>query len=97
MPPAPGQAQPAEGGLDRITVVGHATWLMMQAPTHKHLFLADLEWLVLPPVILGQFRLWRRGDVPVGFASWAYLSEEAEARVRSGVRRLTGSRGSGCG
>ena len=33
-------------------------------------------------------RLWRRGDVPVGFASWAFLSEEAEARLRAGARRL---------
>lgn len=61
---------------------------MTQSPTHKHLFLADLEWLVLPPVMLRQFRVFRRNKLPFGFASWAHLNEEAAARLRSGARRL---------
>jgi cytolysin-activating lysine-acyltransferase len=61
---------------------------MMQSPAHKHLFMADLEWLVLPPVLLRKFRIFRCRGVPIGFASWAYLSEEAEARFKAGARRL---------
>ena len=38
-------------------VLGEIVWLMSQSPVHKHAFIADLEWMVMPPVLLGQFRL----------------------------------------
>lgn len=68
---------------------GNAVWLLTQAPTQKHLFITDLEWLAIPPVGLDQFRLWRQGNLPVAFATWAYLSEDAEKRLMEGVRRLS--------
>ncbi len=61
---------------------------MMQSPAHKHLFLTDLEWLVVPPVMLRQFRVFRKKGMPVAFASWAYLDEESETRFADNVRRL---------
>jgi cytolysin-activating lysine-acyltransferase len=73
----------------RMTAIGHAVWLMSRSPMHKHLFLTDIEWLVTPPILLSQFRLWNAGGNPLGFASWAYLGEEAEERiVTKGIRRL---------
>lgn len=73
----------------KLGVIGQVAWLMMSSPIHKHLFLTDLEWLVIPPVISGQFRLWRRGEIPVGFISWAKLSDEAEARLKAGARKIS--------
>ena len=61
---------------------------MMHSPLHKHMFVQDLEWLLMPPIGLKQFRLWRRDNLPVAFASWAFLNDEAAARLASGVRRL---------
>jgi cytolysin-activating lysine-acyltransferase len=61
---------------------------MMESPTHQHLFLADMKWLVLPPVMLRQFRLFRQNGHPFAYASWAMLTEEAEARVKTGQTRL---------
>lgn len=58
------------------------------SPAHKHLFITDVEWLALPPVMLRQFRLWYRGRTPFAYASWATLSDEIEQRVMAGVRRL---------
>ena len=74
-------------------LMGHVVWLMNQSPLHKHLFISDLEWLVMPALMLGQFRIWHETDkqgnrVPVAFASWAYLDAEAEARLKEGVKRL---------
>ncbi len=69
-------------------VLGEVVYLMAKPATHKFLFIADLEWLVMPPVMLRQFRLWRQGSTPLAFASWAFLSEEAESRLLNGVRRL---------
>ncbi|MCG8653682.1 MAG: toxin-activating lysine-acyltransferase [Pirellulales bacterium] len=74
--------------FDKVAVLGHALWVMSQSPAHRYLFLADMEWALMPPVALGQFRLWRENNMPVGFATWAYLSEEAEARALEGVQRL---------
>ena len=69
-------------------VLGQVAWLFMTSPTHKHLFMTDLEWLVVPPLRLRQFRLFRRQNVPVAYASWASLTEEAEKRLMSGIRKL---------
>lgn len=69
-------------------VLGEAVYLMTKPASHKFMFLADLEWLVIPPIMLRQFRLWRQGNAPLAFASWAFLSEDAENRLLSGVRRL---------
>ncbi|MBF0268902.1 MAG: toxin-activating lysine-acyltransferase [Alphaproteobacteria bacterium] len=69
-------------------VLGDVVWLMTQSPNHKHLFIADLEWLVLPPVMLRQFRLVRGKDKPQAFVTWAMLNEEAEQRLMAGHTRL---------
>ena len=71
-----------------MALVGQVGWLMMSSPAHRHLFLGDLEWLVLPPILLRQMRLWRRDGRPVAYASWAEVSEEVEKRILAGVVRL---------
>jgi cytolysin-activating lysine-acyltransferase len=85
-------AQPGTSGsseANRLTAIGHAMFLMARSPIHRHLMITDLEWLVLPPIMLGQFRLWQDNGKPLGFTSWAYLGEEAEDRiVNKGIRRL---------
>jgi cytolysin-activating lysine-acyltransferase len=67
--------------------LGEIVWLMTQSPIHKNLFLADLEWLVMPAMLAGQFRLFHAGDRPVAVALWAFLDAETEARFEpTGVR-----------
>ncbi|MBL4807716.1 MAG: toxin-activating lysine-acyltransferase [Rhodobacteraceae bacterium] len=90
----PGDAAGADGGktlpasAEKITAFGSVAWLMMHSKPHKHLFITDLEWAVEPPISLNQCFFWHRGHVPVGYASWAYLSEEAETRMLQGIRKL---------
>jgi cytolysin-activating lysine-acyltransferase len=60
--------------------------VLMRDPNFKNLRLADLEWLVLPPVMAGQFRLGHAARptsadgtgggiaVPVAVALWASVS-----------------------
>lgn len=93
---APGSAKGAKSPTapetaaspSRDTVLGHAVWLMMNMPQYKHVFLIDLEWMVLPPIVLGQYRLFRVENRVVGFAAWAYLSEAVEARLQEPNPRL---------
>lgn len=81
-------SEPGMSGLDARQVLADVVWLMMSAPNHKHLFLSDLEWLVIPPILKGQFRVFKREGLPVAYASWAYLTEEAEQRLIAGHTRL---------
>ena len=80
--------KPPQARPHPLDVLGHVAWLAMNAPSHRHLFLADLEWLVLPALQTGQFRLFHRDGLPAAYASWALVNEEVEARLASGVFKL---------
>lgn len=69
-------------------MLGDIVFVLSQSPMHKHFSLADLEWMIMPALILGQYRIFRDGEKPVGVALWAYLSEESEKKLESGVGRL---------
>lgn len=64
-----------------LEILGRVVALAMASPSHRHLFLADLEWLAVPAIMVGQFRLFHRDGAPVAFACWAAVSEEVEARL----------------
>ncbi len=70
------------------SMMGEVVWLMTQSQAHKFLSLADLEWLLMPPIILGQYKLFRDANKkPMGAALWGYLNEEAEQKLKT-VGRL---------
>lgn len=81
-------AAPKSPPLDKVQALGHALWLMTQSPAHRHMFIADMEWVLIPPVSLGQFRLWRHGNQPIGFVTWAFVSDEVDERLRNGGVKL---------
>ncbi len=69
-------------------VLGEIVWLMSQSALHKQFFISDLEWLVMTPVLLQQFRLFYDKDKPIGMAFWATASAEVEERLAAGTTRL---------
>src|SRR6185295_19391904 len=70
-------------------VLGEIAWLMTQSPRHKALALGDLEWLVMPAILLRQFRIFYKGEQPVGVALWALVDKLVARRIDAGDRRLT--------
>jgi cytolysin-activating lysine-acyltransferase len=70
-------------------VMGEITWLMTQSPRHKAIPLGDLEWLVMPALLLRQFRVFYKGEQPVGVALWALVDKLVAKRIDAGDRRLT--------
>lgn len=91
--PSPAAAPAAEGARDDMTrLLGQIVTLLGQSPGHRHVFVSDLEWLVLPALMARQARVWRRqtenGSVPVIYASWALVDAEVEARLKQGQMRL---------
>ncbi len=89
--PPPGSAAAAAPQVTQefVKLLGEVCWLMSRAAHRRHAFLADLEWLVMPPLALAQARLYRndKGD-PIAFVSWAMVSDEVNERLKSGVARL---------
>lgn len=69
------------------TALGEICWLLSQSPSHRHsLFIGDLEWLVVPPLSMGQYRLFYSEGKPVAVAFWAFVSEAVEQRLAGGGR-----------
>ncbi len=89
-PPRPRDARQARLGQTFAQVVA----VLMRDPNFRTLRLADLEWLAIPPIMAGQFRLAHglrpaaasrtdqtpRGgvSVPVAVALWARVSPEID-------------------
>ena len=70
-------------------VLGEIVWLFSQSPLHKNLFIADLEWAVMPAILLEQFRIYPGPNgAPGGLVLWASVSEETDRRLASGHTRI---------
>jgi len=70
-------------------VLGEITWLMTQSPRHKTIQLGDLEWLLMPALLLRQFRIFYKGEQPVGVAVWAMVDDLVAKRIDANDNRLT--------
>jgi cytolysin-activating lysine-acyltransferase len=85
---APGERLPDSAPHTVSHMFGEIVWLMSQSAAHKHFAIADLEWMVMPALLLNQYRLFHHEGRPIGAALWAFLSEEAEARLSLNPVRL---------
>lgn len=74
--------------LTPMATLGAVTSVLLASPMHRHVFLSELEWLVVPAIGTGQIRVFHHGTVPVAFATWAYLNDEVAERFKSGSGRL---------
>jgi len=62
--------------------------VMMRSTPQRHLFLADLEWFLLPALGLRQYKIYSDGKQVQAFAVWASLSEDVEKRLIGSGGRL---------
>lgn len=69
-------------------VLGEIVWLMGQSAEHKQATIADLEWMVMPAILLRQFRLFYKDGRPVAAVLYALASEPMAERLREGVAPL---------
>jgi cytolysin-activating lysine-acyltransferase len=82
-------AEPKPAPKTVAQALGEIAWLMTQSPRHKVMTLGDLEWLVMPAILLRQFRIFYSGSRPVGVALWAMADDLVAKRIDAGERRLT--------
>lgn len=79
-------------------VMGEIVWLLTQSPIHKQMFIGDLEWFVMPAILLEQFRLFYGPSpqgapvgatpTPAACALWASVSPETAERLEAGAHKL---------
>jgi cytolysin-activating lysine-acyltransferase len=73
----------------QASVLGQMVWLLLQSPAHRHVFVSELEWRLLPPLTLGQARIFKKEKEPFAFVTWALASEGVEGRLRAMPGKLT--------
>jgi cytolysin-activating lysine-acyltransferase len=83
--------QQAEKVMSKIPLLGAVSWLMMQQAATRHTLLSELEWRVMPPLMLDQAKLYMKEKAPLAYVSWAYLSEEAAKRYQQAPHHLMAS------
>ena len=95
-PASPFDKAAPEGSAQTVSaVLGEIVWLMSASPIHKQFFISDLEWMVMTPVMLQQFRMYYQnapeaqgGQRPIGVVLWARVSEEVEQMLEKGTTRM---------
>ncbi len=73
----------AKDALAKLPILGPAMWLYARDPVKKFMFVGDIDWAVLPPIVLDQCRLYTKGGLPYAFVTWALVSPEVAQRLRS--------------
>jgi cytolysin-activating lysine-acyltransferase len=75
--------------MGKIPLLGPVTWLMMQQGATRHTLLSELEWRVLPALVLDQAKLYMRENAPIAYVSWAKLSDAVVERYKAAPHHLT--------
>lgn len=78
----------AKAALSKLPILGPALWLYARDPLRRFTFMADIDWLLLPPVVLDQCRLYTKNEIPFAFFTWAKASPDVDQRLRSGIQRI---------
>ena len=78
----------AERVMGKIPVLGAVCWLMMQQAGARHTLLSEMDWRVMPPLVLEQAKLYMRDNAPIAYVSWAKLSAATAQRFLEAPHHL---------
>jgi len=73
--------------------IGDIAVVLSRSPAHKYFSLADIEWMILPAVLSGQFYVAELANnetgfrAPIAVATWAFVSEEVDRRLENDLSR----------
>ena len=77
----PASERPSE---DRLRVYGDLMFLAFRSPRHARMTTGLLRTYFEPPILLGQYRIFRFDGVPRGMFTWARLDRAAERKLVAG-------------
>lgn len=69
--------------------VGQVTWLMTMSKAHRGKPISYIETYVSAPLMFKQVRVFLKGKQPIGALSWAYASDEVQAKLSAGDYQMT--------
>ena len=67
-----------QSGPSRLELLGEMCWLYSQSRLHQGWPMASLQQWLLPPILAGQMRIYRKNGKPHAFVSWARMSKAVE-------------------
>jgi cytolysin-activating lysine-acyltransferase len=73
----------AKQELAKLPLLGPVAWLFSRDSRLRYTFMADVDWRLLPPLVLDQCRVYSRQDVPWAYSSWALVNDAVNERLRS--------------
>lgn len=79
----PEQVASAKQELEKLPLLGPALWLFARDPLRRFTFVADLDWRLMPPLVLDQCKLYSRERIPWAFVTWAHVSDTIDQRLRT--------------
>jgi len=75
--------------VSKVPLLGAVAWLMMQQSGMRHTLLSELDWRVMPPLLLDQAKLYLKDSTPIAYVSWANLSDAVAERYCVSPHHLT--------
>ncbi|MBT8458636.1 MAG: toxin-activating lysine-acyltransferase [Boseongicola sp.] len=69
---------------ERLRVYGDLAFLAMRSAHHRKMSVSILQAALEPPILLGQYKIFRFDGIPRGALTWAWLSQDAEERYLEG-------------
>lgn len=78
----------AQRVMTKLPLLGAVSWLLMQQASTRHVLLSELEWRVMPALVLEQAKLYLRDGAPLAYVSWARLSPEVADRYQRAPHHL---------
>ena len=63
-------------------------YIMSQCTRFKDMRLSGIQRLILPPMRLGQYKIYSDKEVPIGYASWALLSDELSEGYKNNTYKI---------
>lgn len=82
------QLQEAKASLKKLPMLGPALWLFARDERKKFTFIADQDWLVMPPLILDQCKLYMKDEIPWAFCTWAFVNGQVDERLGSSIPKI---------
>ena len=79
------QLESAKHELQKLPMLGPVMWLYARDPIKKFTFVGDMDWRLLPPLVLEQFKVFNKHDIPWAYFSWATVSNDVNHRLLSAV------------
>lgn len=58
-----------------------AIWLLAQANEYRYMFLSDINWAIIPPYRLNQYKVFYQSDSPFASVCWARVNDQVLLRL----------------